>query len=220
MLGPLTRLIAWRAFGASIRFNRTATSRAQNASTLQEVTSVPSRADLNSVIVAEDGGNWRGILRTVLMECGLLVLLVWDGLEAVEIASSTSARLVLLDVRMPHMDGLQACARIRDLPGYRSVPIVMLSGYANTEIRAAAEQAGANLFLAKPISNLTLRQAILPLLGATSVEQAASFEWKRQPEPSPAYGEAQELAQGRRLLEIYRRANVSAKPSRRSDWFR
>ena len=127
---------------------------------------MPSHADLNSVIVADDSGQCRDILRTALMECGFLVLLVWDGLEAVEIASTTSARLVLLDVKMPHMDGLQACARIRDLPGYGRVPIVMLSGYGNTAMRAAAEQAGANLFLTKPISNLALRQAILPLLGA------------------------------------------------------
>jgi CheY-like chemotaxis protein len=181
---------------------------------------VPSHADLNSVIVADDSGQCRDTLRTALMECGFLVLLVWDGLEALEIASTTSARLVLLDVRMPHMDGLQACARIRELPGYESVPIVMLSGYGNTAMRAAAKRAGANLFLTKPISNLALMQAILPLLGAAPVQQAVSFEWKRQPEPSPAYGETHELAQGRRLMEIYRRANVSAKPSRRSDWFR
>ncbi|HSZ90368.1 MAG TPA: response regulator [Acetobacteraceae bacterium] len=181
---------------------------------------MPSHDDLNSVIVADDSGQCRNTLRTALMECGFLVLLVWDGLEALETASSTSVRLVLLDVRMPHMDGLQACARIRDLPGYGCVPIVMLSGYASAAMRAAAEQAGANLFLVKPISNLALKQAILPLLGATSVQPAVSFEWKRQPEPSPAYGEAKELAQGRRVLEIYRRANVSTKPSRGPDWFR
>ncbi len=174
---------------------------------------MPSNVDLNSVIVAEDNGSWRDILRGALIDCGFSVLLGKDGVEAVEIASSTSARLVLLDVKMPRMDGLQACAQIRDLPDYADVPIVMLSGHSDTAMRAAAEQVGANLFLAKPISNFALRQAILPLLGLTLVDQAASFEWKRQPEPSPAYGETQALAQGRKLLEIYRRANVSAKSS-------
>ncbi len=181
---------------------------------------MPSHVDLNGVIVAEDNGAWRDILRTFLMDCGLLVLLVRDGAEAVELASSTSARLVLLDVRMPRMDGLQACAHIRGLPGYACVPIVMLSGYGNTATRAAAEQVGANLFLTKPISNFALRQAILPLLGVGLVGQAASFEWKRQPEPSPAYGETRELARGRKVLEIYRRADVSATTSREPDWFR
>ena len=136
---------------------------------------MPSHDDLNSVIVADDSGQCRNTLRTALMECGFLVLLVWDGLEALETASSTSVRLVLLDVRMPHMDGLQACARIRDLPGYGCVPIVMLSGYASAAMRAAAEQAGANLFLVKPISNLALKQAILPLLGATSGTAGGEF---------------------------------------------
>jgi CheY-like chemotaxis protein len=176
--------------------------------------------NLNSVIVAEDHGSWRGILRSILMECGFQVLLAGDGLEAVAMASSTPARLVLLDVKMPHMDGLQACVRIRDLPGYSHIPIVMLSGYGNDRIRAAAEQAGASLFLAKPISNLDLKQGILPLVGTASVETAASFEWKRQPEPSPAYGETQELARGLRVLQIHRRGSMTAKGLRRSDWFR
>ncbi len=181
---------------------------------------MPSDVDLNSVIVAEDSGDWRNILRGALTDCGFSVLLAWDGVEAVEAANTTSARLVVLDVKMPRMDGLQACARIRDLPGYARVPIVILSGHRSAAMRAAAEQAGANLFLAKPISSFAFRQAILPLLGVVLVEQATSFEWKRQPEPPPAYGEPKALAQGRKLLEIYRRANVSAKPSRRSDWFR
>ena len=51
----------------------------------------------------------------------------------------------------------------------------MLSGYGNTAMRAAAEQAGASLFLTKPISNLALRQAILPLLGAASVGAGGEF---------------------------------------------
>jgi CheY-like chemotaxis protein len=189
------------------------------AGTEQEA-QVASDINLNSVIVAEDHGSWRGILRSILMECGFQVLLAADGLEAVAMARSTPARLVLLDVKMPYMDGLQACVRIRDMPGYSNIPIIMLSGYGNDRIRAAAAQAGASLFLAKPISNLDLRQAILPLVGTASVESSASFEWKRQPEPSPAYGETQELARGLRLLQIHRRGSMTARSLRRSDWFR
>jgi CheY-like chemotaxis protein len=181
---------------------------------------VASDANLNSVIVAEDHGSWRGILRSILMECGFQVLLAADGLEAVAMASSTPARLVLHDVKMPLMDGLQACVRIRDLPGYSHIPIVMLSGYGNDRIRTAAEQAGASLFLAKPISNLDLKQALLPLVGAVPVATAVSFEWKRQSEPPPAYGETQELARGLRVLQIHRRGSATAKSLRRSDWFR
>ena len=72
-----------------------------------------SGADLNSIIVADDQSAWRDLLRSLLSREGIQVLLVRDGQEAVELARSTLAKLVLLDVRMPHLDGLEACACIR-----------------------------------------------------------------------------------------------------------
>jgi two-component system chemotaxis response regulator CheY len=174
-------------------------------------------AELISVIVAEDNSSLRGILRSFLVDCGLQVLLAADGVEAVTFATSTAARMVILDVRMPNMDGLQACSHIRSLPGYAGVPIVMLSAHASESVRAAAKQAGATLFLAKPISNQTLKEGILPLLGSASAGQTASFEWKRHNEPVPAYGESTELAQGRKLLDIYRRGTLARRRSRGPD---
>src|SRR4051794_19818086 len=113
------------------------------------------------VIVADDSSHWCDLLRSTLGECGLEVLPRRDGEEAVALAAQTSARMVLLDVRMPHMDGLTACARIRALPGYADTPIVMLSGYDNDGLREAARQAGATLFLTKPISSWELQRQLL-----------------------------------------------------------
>jgi two-component system, sensor histidine kinase and response regulator len=179
---------------------------------------MPSAANSNRVIVAEDMGAWRDLLRSMLTGHGFQVLLADDGVAAVDYAKNTLVSLVLMDVRMPHMDGLEACSCIRSLPGYADVPIVMLSAYDNERVRDTAMRAGASQYLTKPISTQTLMERILPLLGVRTPERAASIEWTRP--PTPAYSENEELAQGRRLLEIYRLCGSQRKRSHKSDWLR
>ena len=177
---------------------------------------MPSHDDLNSVIVADDSGQCRNTLRTALMECGFLVLLVWDGLEALETASSTSVRA--------------GTARREDAPHGWAPGLCSHQGPTRLRVRANCHaerlcKCGDARCRGAGRCELVPGQANLescPQAGDTSTtgcnvaQPAVSFEWKRQPEPSPAYGEAKELAQGRRVLEIYRRANVSTKPSTRT----
>ena len=63
-----------------------------------------------------------------------------DGLEAIDYATRTRARLVILDYKMPRLDGICACAQIRRLPGYADMPIVILTAFDDDETRAAAQQ--------------------------------------------------------------------------------
>jgi CheY-like chemotaxis protein len=180
-----------------------------------------SDADLNSVIVADNDLSLRSVLRSLLVEHGFSVLLAADGLEAVDFALSTLARLMIHDKRMPNLDGLQACAQIRRLPAYAEVPIVILTAYDDATTRAAAVRAGATAFFAKPFTPFRLLQGIAPLLGIPPIEDPGSFIWKLRGEPPPAYGEAAELSQGRKVLNVYRRGGtMSTKPSRSSDRLR
>lgn len=165
-------------------------------------------ADLNSAIVADNDLSLRSVLRSLLVAHGFRVLLAADGLEAVGFAESTLARLVILDLRMPNLDGLQACALMRRLPCYETVPIVMLTAYDDNTTRAAAVRAGATEFIAKPFTANNLLQGIMPLLGNASIKEPGSFVWKRGTEPPPAYGDTPELSQGRKLLNVYRRGGA------------
>jgi CheY-like chemotaxis protein len=88
-----------------------------------------------TLIVAENDSMMRGILRTVLQQPRRTVLLCSNGLEAVELAAQTLATLVLLDLRMPRMDGIAACQVIRDLPRYAEVPIVILTVFDGEALR-------------------------------------------------------------------------------------
>ncbi|MSP00934.1 MAG: response regulator [Acetobacteraceae bacterium] len=119
-----------------------------------------------TVIVADNDSMMRGLLRTALERPRRTLLLCADGSEAVELAAQTLATLVLLDLRMPRMDGIEACRLIRDLPRYETVPIVILTVFDGEVLRRRAIRAGATFFLGKPFSRDQLMRTITPLIEA------------------------------------------------------
>ena len=78
---------------------------------------------VTGIIVADDDGMIRSILRASLDALDLNVFLASDGLEAVELASRIRAALIILDLKMPRMNGMLACQQIRLLPGNARTPI-------------------------------------------------------------------------------------------------
>jgi DNA-binding response OmpR family regulator len=104
----------------------------------------------NSVIVAENDVQMRDLIRSVLSRVRLQVFPVADGAEALMLARRFTARLVLLDISMPRLNGLQTCTGIRNLPGYAEVPIVMLSSHDDDRFRVTAKRVGATSFITKP----------------------------------------------------------------------
>jgi DNA-binding response OmpR family regulator len=104
----------------------------------------------NGVILAENDALMRGIIRSVLLRAEQQVFPVGNGEEAVALAQQFRARLVLLDIAMPRLNGLLACEAIRALPAYAAVPIVMLTGHDDERFRLAARRVGANDFIVKP----------------------------------------------------------------------
>jgi CheY-like chemotaxis protein len=117
-----------------------------------------------TVIIADNDLMMRGLLRTVLERPGRTLLLCTDGKEAVALAEQTLATLVLLDLRMPRMDGIEACKQIRELPRYATVPIVILTVFDGEVLKRRALRAGATSFLAKPFSRADLLRVVNPLI--------------------------------------------------------
>jgi CheY-like chemotaxis protein len=119
------------------------------------------------VIVADDDALIRSVLQVRLKAIHQDVLLANNGLEAVAIASRTQAALVLLDFKMPELDGIAACARIRALPGYANTPIVMLTLDDTERTQNEASQAGATALLHKPFGAASL---MLTLSGYLAID--------------------------------------------------
>jgi two-component system alkaline phosphatase synthesis response regulator PhoP len=103
-----------------------------------------------SVILADNDAVLRNVIRFVLERGEQQVFVARDGNEAVALARQFTASLALLDVKMPNLDGIAACKKIRALPGYAEVPIIMLTGHGDERTRAAAGEAGATEFMTKP----------------------------------------------------------------------
>ena len=122
------------------------------------------------VIVADDDPLIRSVLKSKLSTLGQEVYQAINGVEAVALASRMQACLIILDVRMPKMNGLKACAEIRKLPGYARTPIVMLTFAGGKDTQSLASRAGATEFLIKPFATAALMLALsrfLPIDGAT-----------------------------------------------------
>lgn len=100
----------------------------------------------------------------MLHEVGLVVDTAVDGRQALEMVGARDYALILMDVRMPEMDGIEATRAIRSLPAGRTIPIVALTANAFEEDRRSCAAAGMNDFLAKPIDVVALYSALLKWL--------------------------------------------------------
>ncbi|TCS98097.1 signal transduction histidine kinase [Tepidimonas ignava] len=126
--------------------------------------SVPCTAGQGSgacVLVAEDHPINRRVVGLLLTKLGHHATFADDGVQAVELARTRDFDLILMDLHMPELDGLQATERIRALPGARGrVPIIALTADVMDDAQTRARAAGMDGFLAKPVQPAQLQAAI------------------------------------------------------------
>ena len=108
------------------------------------------------VLVVDDGAAIRELIRMYLSTIDCEVRLAADGPTALAMIERQAPDLVLLDVRMPRMDGYEVCRRIKSMPRGRLLPVVMITGLSQTAHRVAALEAGADDFMSKPVDGAEL----------------------------------------------------------------
>jgi two-component system sensor histidine kinase/response regulator len=113
------------------------------------------------LLVAEDDPVSQGMMKAILSAVGFKVEIVPDGQAAFELAAAVPFDMVLMDIQMPILNGLQATERIRELPTYDSVPIIALTANAFEQDRQACKAAGMSDFVAKPVDPKTLYARML-----------------------------------------------------------
>ena len=96
-----------------------------------------------------------------------------DGMQAVEKASNQDIDLIVLDLMMPHLDGLEACRKIRE---FSDVPIIMLTAKADDMDKLMGFENGADDYLTKPFNILELKARIRALLRRSGTTRRAEPE--------------------------------------------
>ncbi len=117
-----------------------------------------------AVLLAEDDPVSAETIRNLLEEAGLDVYVASDGAEAVERANFTLFDLILMDIMMPKMSGIQATGAIRAIPQYQCIPILALTAHNFDEHRDECLRAGMNAHISKPITAQLLLQIVLEWL--------------------------------------------------------
>ena len=108
------------------------------------------------ILVAEDNAINMEVAKELLHAAGLWVDAAENGRQAVDMLRSGRYALVLMDLQMPELDGLQATRAMRALPEGRSLPILAMTANAFEDDRQACQAAGMNDFVAKPVEPATL----------------------------------------------------------------
>ena len=102
------------------------------------------------ILVADDIPVNRVLLQRHLEGSGYRVFLAETGKQAFEMAQELQPNLIILDVMMPEMDGLETCRRLKELPTTSDIPIIFLSSREETEIKVNGLTLGANDYINKP----------------------------------------------------------------------
>jgi len=103
------------------------------------------------ILIADDEADIALILKLQLEDAGYRTVRARDGVEALEMLAKESFELILLDIKMPRMDGIEVLKRVRS--SYPSMVVVMMTAHGNEEIAVAAMKEGALDYIAKPFSN-------------------------------------------------------------------
>jgi CheY-like chemotaxis protein len=106
---------------------------------------------INKILVADDEDLVRSYIERKLAKLGYTVFIAKDGEETLEQAFSNIPDIILLDVKMPKLNGIEACKKIKSDQRTRHIPVIMLSAKAQTSEINEGIEAGADKYLCKPI---------------------------------------------------------------------
>ena len=116
------------------------------------------------VLIIEDYPDMRALLCLILNSLGYLPIVATHGKEGVEKAISEKPKLILMDIRMPIMDGLEAARALRAYPETKEIPILVTTALLRHPDRAACLEAGCSDYMLRPFKVLDLQNKIRELL--------------------------------------------------------
>jgi CheY-like chemotaxis protein len=113
-----------------------------------------------TILLVDDSAMICHIVSQILKDSGYTVLIARNGQEGVELAKKHNPNLVIMDVEMPIMNGIDATVKIKSEPGTAQTPVIIFTSLGSEEDIARAKKAGCKGFLGKPICRATLKDEV------------------------------------------------------------
>lgn len=120
---------------------------------------------MSKILYIEDNPQNMRLVRKILKHAGYEMLEAEDGLTGLRVARETRPDLILMDVNLPDIDGLEATARLKSDAAMASIPVIALTANAMVGDREKAMEAGCDGYLPKPISRQELLKTVVEFIG-------------------------------------------------------
>jgi chemosensory pili system protein ChpA (sensor histidine kinase/response regulator) len=126
----------------------------------------PAQQQAPGVLIVDDALSVRSSLVQLVQDAGFRVQAARDGIDAIDTLGSFNADLVLTDLEMPNMNGIELTSHIRSRDDLKAVPVIMITSRSQDKHRRLAEQAGVSRYITKPYNDGDLLQTIRQALAA------------------------------------------------------
>jgi two-component system chemotaxis response regulator CheY len=120
---------------------------------------------VKTVLTVDDSSSVRQMVKIALSGAGYGVVEADDGAKGLAAAKANAVQLIVTDLNMPNMNGLEFIRALRQLPPYRGVPIVFLTTESDEAIKRDAKAAGATAWITKPFKQDQLLAVVRKLIG-------------------------------------------------------
>lgn len=129
------------------------------------------KATRGRILIVDDDPNTLEILRRWLNREGYETVSADNGNAGLEALAAHAVDVIVLDVMMPGMDGLQVCERLHDNPAWRSIPVLLLTAKDDIETRSRGMVLGVSEYLTKPVNKLELFARVRAQLHSRELER-------------------------------------------------
>ncbi len=117
------------------------------------------------ILVVDDAVSMRGLVSITLKKSGYDVIEASDGKDALSKLKGTQVNLIITDLNMPNMDGISLIKSVKAMPGYKFVPIVMLTTESQESKKREGQMAGAKAWIVKPFKPDSLLTVVKKIIG-------------------------------------------------------
>ena len=111
-------------------------------------------------LIVDDSASMRNMVKVVLQNLGFDAVTAQDGKKALRLAENDNVDLVITDINMPNMDGIELIGKLRELDNFKFVPILVLTTEGGSVTKESGKEAGATGWIVKPFDEEIIERAV------------------------------------------------------------